>query len=702
MDAKPYYTPLNKEMQSLAEERVNPRFPVREMTHFLDGSPEATALKEKFMLDLERDPLWRMDDSANLSLAEVRERTMAKNRSILHYLANEPVHIFRQRMNTISLVDPAYWTRLGVHYGLFFGALQSQATSSQMAFWVSKGALTVNGMYGCFAMTELGHGSYVQGLETISTFDAASDEFIVHTPSITAYWWIGGAAQSATHAAVYAQLIVNGKRHGVKVFVVPLRDPKTFKLLPGITIGDIGKKMGRDGIDNGYIQFTNVRIPRSYMLMKYSKVLRDGTVVDPPMAQLAYGALIQGRVAMVVDSGNTAKKALTIATRYAAIRRQFASPGAADETKLLDYTIHQHRILTLLAQTMAMHFTGVQMDKMYVDLMDKLESARPGDDMAPVLATLKSTHATSAGLKAHCTWATLNIIEQCRQSLGGHGYSSYTELSAMASHWAVQCTWEGDNTILTLQSGRYLVSSYREAVAAAAKAAKTGAKPKPTGIAYLGELPGILSRQCADPLTAPESLTPAVLREAFAVAAATMVHKAALEFEAAYKATKDVEKAYEECAHARFMAAKVHSAGYLFDRFADAVVDDASVPAALRPTLVRLLLLYGAHTVSENAGVFLQSGYLSAAQIGAIQAHVNALLKEVRRDAVPLVDAFNLSDYVVNSPFGRKDGNIYEHYFDQVRRLNPTLKEHPYFESTIKPLLHRSMDEMDAPELDDE
>jgi len=24
--------------------------------------------------------------------------------------------------------------------------------------------------------------------------------------------------------------------------------------MPGVTIGDIGKKMGRDGIDNGYIQ----------------------------------------------------------------------------------------------------------------------------------------------------------------------------------------------------------------------------------------------------------------------------------------------------------------------------------------------------------------------------------------------------------------------------------------------------------------
>jgi acyl-CoA oxidase len=42
-------------------------------------------------------------------------------------------------------------------------------------------------------------------------------------------------------------------------------------LLPGINIGDIGKKMGRDGIDNGFIQFTFVRVPRSHMLMKHTQ-----------------------------------------------------------------------------------------------------------------------------------------------------------------------------------------------------------------------------------------------------------------------------------------------------------------------------------------------------------------------------------------------------------------------------------------------
>jgi acyl-CoA oxidase len=113
-------------------------------------------------------------------------------------------------------------------------------------------------------------------VETTATFDPNSDEFIIHSPTITSTkWWIGGAGQTATHSAVYAQLIINRKKYGVKIFIVPLRDPETFNFMPGVNIGDCGAKMGRNGIDNGWIQFTFVRIPRSNMLMKYTKVTRD-------------------------------------------------------------------------------------------------------------------------------------------------------------------------------------------------------------------------------------------------------------------------------------------------------------------------------------------------------------------------------------------------------------------------------------------
>lgn len=50
-------------------------------------------------------------------------------------------------------------------------------------------------------------------------------------------------------------------------------------------------------------QFTNVRVPRAYMLMKHTQVTRDGQVFKAPLAQLTYGALLQGRTAMVADAG---------------------------------------------------------------------------------------------------------------------------------------------------------------------------------------------------------------------------------------------------------------------------------------------------------------------------------------------------------------------------------------------------------------
>lgn len=581
-------------------------------------------------------------------------------------------------MEIVSLIDPGFWTRFGVHYGLFVGALQSNATSGQLGYWFQRGALSLSGMVGCFAMTELGHGSNVPGLETTATFDEASDQFIIHTPTVTATkWWIGGAAHSATHSAVFAQLIVKGKNYGTKCFIVPLRDPKTYHTLPGINIGDLGKKMGRDGIDNGYIQFTHVRIPRGYMLMKHAKVSRSGAVKEPKLQQLTYGALLQGRVAMVVDSGNVSKKALTIAIRYAAVRRQFSNSKSDIETKLLDYPIHQRRLMPLMAQTFAMLFTGAEMTTMYNTMMGRLENAKPDDkDLGQVLEMLKETHATSAGLKAFCTWNCLSTIEACRQACGGHGYSAYTGLAGMYQDFAVQCTWEGDNTILTLQLGRYLISSYREAI--------KGKKLSP-GVGYLNRLDELLGKKSDQ----EDIFKPEVIIEAWQVVCANVVKNTALEFENCMNQGLDQDDAYEQCSQSRLYAAKLHSYGYLFNRFVDGV---SKVQGNLKEVLMDVCMLYGLYTVEENAGAFLQYGYFSPEQMDQIRIKTNALCASVREQAIPLVDSFNLSDYMVNSPLGRADGNVYVHYFDQVKRSNPQ-GPHPYFDRLIKPLIERPMDQ---------
>lgn len=130
---------------------------------------------------------------------------------------------------------------------------------------------------GTYAQTELGHGSDVQNLETTATYDRNTDEFVVHCPSPTATkWWPGDMGLFSTHGAVYAQLIIDGKRYGVMPFMVQFRDTETFMPCKGVTCGDMGPKFGYQSKNNGWLHMDNVRIPRENLFMKFTRVDNKG------------------------------------------------------------------------------------------------------------------------------------------------------------------------------------------------------------------------------------------------------------------------------------------------------------------------------------------------------------------------------------------------------------------------------------------
>ena len=60
----------------------------------------------------------------------------------------------------------------------------------------------------------------------------------------------GRCSLLATHAVVYARLLIDGKDYGVHEFMVQLRD-ETHKPMPGVEVGDIGPKLGYNLVDNG-------------------------------------------------------------------------------------------------------------------------------------------------------------------------------------------------------------------------------------------------------------------------------------------------------------------------------------------------------------------------------------------------------------------------------------------------------------------
>ena len=109
---------------------------------------------------------------------------------------------------------------------------------------------------GCYAQTELGHGSNISGFETTATLDLKTDEFVIHSPTVTSTkYWPGGLGLWANYALVFARCLVDGNYFGIQPFVVPIRDLETHNPLPGIKVGDIGPKLGYHTTDNGYLMF---------------------------------------------------------------------------------------------------------------------------------------------------------------------------------------------------------------------------------------------------------------------------------------------------------------------------------------------------------------------------------------------------------------------------------------------------------------
>jgi acyl-CoA oxidase len=267
---------------------------------------------------------------------------------------------------------------------------------------------------GCYAQTELGHGSNVRGLETTATYNPENKSFTLHSPALTASkWWIGSLGRTANHAVVMAQLIIAGKPYGPHPFICQIRDLKTHEPLEGIHVGDIGPKFGYNTMDNGFLLLNHVKIPHINMLARFSRVdPKTNKYVKPSSASLVYGTLTWVRSTIVLQSGGVLARGVTIATRYASVRRQFQDRDAPSDTdgenQVLNYTMVQFRLLPLLAATFALHFTGKAMMKLYQQNQKKMESySRNGSDAnrgagpeethsgSDLLADL---HATSCGL----------------------------------------------------------------------------------------------------------------------------------------------------------------------------------------------------------------------------------------------------------------------------------------------------------------
>ncbi|MFH6959717.1 acyl-CoA dehydrogenase [Flavobacterium aquidurense] len=537
-------------------------------------------------------------------------------------------------METLSYHDLSLVIKFGVQFGLWGMSVQSLGTEKHYAKYLKDiGSLKIPG---CFAMTETHHGSNVKGLETTATYNHNDQTFTIHTPNKNAQKeYIGNAAVHGQMATVFAKLIIEGHDYGVNAFIVPLRDTNG-NTLNGITIGDCGHKMGLNGVDNGTISFDNVVIPKENMLDRFASVNDKGEFESPiPSDNRRFftmlGTLVGGRIGIPRSALAAAKSGLTIAIRYSDQRRQFGPEGGS-EVPILNYRMHQRRLIPPLAKTYAVHFALQYLTNRF---LNKTE------------AEMQEIEALAAGMKSYSTWSTRDILQECREAIGGKGYLSENRIDALKNDTEIYTTFEGDNTVLMQLVAKNRLSEFRKAFGEMGAAGIISYVYENAKTAITEKNP-IATRKTDDEHLLDEEFH----LQAFIHREKTILASAARRIKKLVDGGLEPYDAFNVVQHQMIDVAQAYLERVVLEQFQLAIKEVEDIKS--KEILTKLNHLYALSQIEKNKAWYLEDGYMEAVKTKAIRKMVNQLCWDIRPDAVSLVNAFDIPESCLAAPIAVK------------------------------------------------
>lgn len=621
------FHPSSRKTTTSAQETKS-TFPIADMTAILDGPDSKIIQKVKAMIS---DPAFTRKETESMSA--YREQVLqwckllsAQGFGSIAYPKDAggqgDMRSYFTIMETLSYHDLSLVVKFGVQFGLWGMSVYFLGTEKHHKKYLKDiGTLELPG---CFAMTETGHGSNVRGIETTATFHRGTNTFTIHTPNeLARKEYIGNAAMHGQAATVFAKLIIDGKDYGVSAFIVPIRD-KQGKLMNGVTIKDCGKKMGLNGVDNGVIYFDNVVIPKDDMLDRYASVNDHGVFVSPITSDnrrffTMLGTLVGGRIGIPRAGLSAAKAGLAIAIKYGDQRKQFGPEGGT-EVPILNYQTHQRRLMPLLANAYALHFALQYLTERFL--------TRTEEEMQEI-------EALAAGLKAFGTWNTTHTLQECRECCGGKGYLSVNRIDDFKNDTDIFTTFEGDNTVLLQLVAKSRLSEFKQEFSNMnlfgmlnylADQAKTSIQEKN---------PFIIRNTEDDHL-----LDPAFHLDAFKYRERSVLTSAAQRLKALIDSGVDSFDAFNRCQYHLVQVGHAYVERIILQEFQNSV-DKINHPAC-KAILTKLSALFALSQLEQNKGWYLENGYMEGGKTKAIRRLVDKLVSEVREEAVPLVDAFNI------------------------------------------------------------
>jgi acyl-CoA oxidase len=360
------------------------------------------------------------------------------------------------------LIDGSLATKFTVQFNLFGGTLIGLGTERHEKYLDGVDSLQTTG---CFCLTELGYGNNAVEMETTAVWDETEKKFTINTPTVNSQkYWITNGAYYANYAVVFAQTIIKSKNEGINVFIVRLRD-ENMKLCKGVTIDDMGNKMGLNGVDNARIIFRDVKVDRSDLLNKISDLDDKGVFVStiPGRRQrflTAANRLLSGRLCIASMMISGTKLTLLITNKYATKRLSNGKSGKSD-TPISSYQLFQNQIVPLIARTLVLNIGLNTIRKIYSEYCitpDKFDQNQ-FNNIIRLCCFIKPTIAWHAN-------ETGNI---CRERCGGQGFLSINRVENLIFSAHSGITAEGDSAVLMQKVSKEYVEDFLKKIVEAPK-----------------------------------------------------------------------------------------------------------------------------------------------------------------------------------------------------------------------------------------
>ncbi|WTW50758.1 acyl-CoA oxidase (plasmid) [Streptomyces sp. NBC_00015] len=346
----------------------------------------------------------------------------------------------------VGAVDAGAGTIASIHFNLFLGSLLDHDHAGRdLNPYIRMEKI------GTFLCTERAHGNDVSAMETTATFDRAAGDFVLNTPNRGASKWMPNTSSvgGAKDAVVAARLIIDGKDHGVFLFLAPLSD-RHGTHLPGVEV-ELLPEAASSPVDHCSTSFHSVRLPFAALLQAdHGRLSPDGNFTSTLGSVRArflrsIGRVTMGKLCMSSSSLGVTRHALAVAVRHSHDRLT-SGMTARQRVPLMAHRSHHGPLLEALATT----YAATLLHRSVVRRWTQTTEAERAD-----------AERLTAITKGWITWTARQVMTECRERCGGQGLVLANGIAGQLAANEGTITAEGDNLVIWIKAaGEMLMGGF--------------------------------------------------------------------------------------------------------------------------------------------------------------------------------------------------------------------------------------------------